>query len=168
MSLRHGVRLAVDLGQVRVGVARCDREGILASPVATLRRDTSGDTDLAEIARLALEDEALEVVVGLPVSMNGRSQTTAKAVKRWAGRLATRLAEGVEPGEPYPAVRMVDERLSSVSAHRLLHEAGRAEIGHRQVIDQVAAVVILESALDAERTSGTAPGILLTPARSSS
>lgn len=165
--MRRGVRLAVDLGLTRVGVARSDPDGILATPVATLQRDTGGETDMAEVIRLAREFDAIEIVVGLPTSMSGKAQTTAKAAKRWAGRLATQLAAAPQTGGgTCPLVRMVDERLSTVSAHRMLHEAGRAEISHRAVVDQVAAVVILQFALDAERTSGTAPGILITPVRS--
>ncbi len=149
MTLRPGVRLAVDLGQARVGVARTDPAGLLATPVATLRRDTGAETDMDRIVDLAEETGAIEILVGLPRSMDGAERTSARTVRRWAGRLAGRA------GVP---VRLVDERLTTVSAHRLLHEAGRAERSHRAVVDQVAAVVILESALDQERRTGEPAG----------
>lgn len=152
MTFRPGVRFAVDLGQARVGVARTDPAGILATPVATLRRDTGGDTDMARIIELAEEAEAIEIVVGLPRSLDGTERTAARAVRRWAVRLAARA------GVP---VRLIDERLSTVSAHRMLHEAGRAERSHRSVVDQVAAVVILQTALDHERRAGEPAGLLV-------
>lgn len=152
--LSPGVRLAVDLGLARVGVARTDPAGILATPVATLRRDTGADGDMTEVARLAGELEAVGIYVGLPRSMDGRERAAASAVRRWAVRLSGRVAV---------PVRLVDERLSTVTAHRLLHEAGRAEKRHRAVVDQVAAVVILEAALDVERATGEPAGRLVIP-----
>lgn len=151
-SLRRGARIAVDVGSVRVGVARCDPDGILATPVATLAR-SDGDTGLGELCRLVAEHDALEVVVGLPRSLSGNEGHAAQAARDYARQLATACA-------PVP-VRLVDERLSTVSAHQALHAAGRREKQHRAVIDQAAAVVILEQALDAERRTGTAPGELL-------
>ena len=111
MTLRPGVRLAVDLGQARVGVARTDPAGLLATPVATLRRDTGAETDMDRIVDLAEETGAIEILVGLPRSMDGAERTSARTVRRWAGRLAGRA------GVP---VRLVDERLTTVSAHRLM------------------------------------------------
>lgn len=145
--MRPGVRIGVDVGKVRVGVARSDAAGILATPYATLK---AGRGDLDSVAKLVRETEALEVIVGLPLNMDGTEGPSAKAARKWARRLFRRI-------EPV-TVRMLDERLSSVQAHRQLHEAGRKEIAHRAVVDQVAAVVILENALEYERTSGQAPG----------
>ena len=90
MTLRPGVRLAVDLGQARVGVARTDPAGLLATPVATLRRDTGAETDMDRIVDLAEETGAIEILVGLPRSMDGAERTSARTVRRWAGRLAGR------------------------------------------------------------------------------
>lgn len=85
MTLRPGVRLAVDLGQARVGVARTDPAGLLATPVATLRRDTGAETDMDRIVDLAEETGAIEILVGLPRSMDGAERTSARTVRRWAG-----------------------------------------------------------------------------------
>lgn len=146
--MRTGIRIGVDVGQARIGVARSDPAGILATPVATLR---AGRGDLDTVAKLARQTDALEVVVGLPLNMDGTRGTAAKSALKWARRLQRKIA-------PVP-VRMLDERLSSVQAHRQLHDSGRKEIDHRAVVDQVAAVIILETALEHERTNGQAPGI---------
>ena len=154
--MRRGVRLGVDVGKVRVGVARCDRDGLLATPVETVqRRGDDLEPVLARIAQVATELEAIELVVGLPLALSGRdtaSTADARAV-------ADRLAEG-----PLP-VRLVDERLTTVSAQSALHASGRNTRGSRSVIDQVAAVILLQHALDAERARGEAPGALVDPKR---
>jgi putative Holliday junction resolvase len=145
------VRLGVDVGSVRVGVARSDPEGLLATPLVTLHR---GRTDLADLAALAAEHEAVEVVVGLPRTLAGREGTAADAATSYARRLAARLAAGV-------TVRLVDERLSTVAAQRDLQASGIDTRRGRKVIDQAAAVIILQGALDAERRAGRAPGHVL-------
>jgi putative Holliday junction resolvase len=101
------------------------------------------------------EYDALEVVVGLPRTMRGDEGSAADAARRYATAIARRVAP--------VGVRLVDERLSTVSAHRTLRDAGVRGRRHRPVVDQVAAVVILQSALDAERASGRAPGTLVVP-----
>lgn len=148
--MRQGVRLAVDVGSVRVGVATCDPAAMIATPLRTLVRDDAADTDVADVAREAAERDAVEVLVGLPLSMDGSEGPAARRALDYAARLARAVA-------PVP-VRMVDERLSTVDAHRQLHAAGRSERSFRAVVDQVAAVVLLQNALDVERTSGRAPG----------
>ncbi len=153
--MRPGVRLGVDVGTVRVGLAASDPSGLLASTVATLRRDTAGATDRVEIAREAAERGALEVFVGLPMHLSGREGPSAVDARGYAVALA-RLVAPV-------TVRLVDERLSTVAAHRQLHGSGVRGRKHRAVIDQVAAVVLLQDALDAERASGRAPGSLVEP-----
>jgi putative Holliday junction resolvase len=154
--MRSGVRLGVDVGKVRVGVARSDRDGLLATPVETVqRRGADLEPVLARIAAIAAELEAIELVVGLPIAMSGRdtpSTADARAV-------AARLADGGIP------VRMVDERLTTVSAQSALHASGRNTRGSRSVIDQVAAVILLQHALDAERSRGEAPGAVVEPER---
>ncbi|MQA85432.1 MAG: Holliday junction resolvase RuvX [Streptosporangiales bacterium] len=145
--MREGIRLGIDVGTVRVGVARCDAGGLLATPLATVRR---GRGDLDRIAELAAEHAAIEAVVGLPTSLSGRSGPAAQAAREFAGRLAARLA-------PLP-VRLVDERLTTVSAERILRESGVRGRAQRRVVDQAAAAVILQAALDAERATGLAPG----------
>jgi putative Holliday junction resolvase len=149
--MRRGVRLALDVGTVRVGVAASDPTGLLAMPVTTVRRGRGPqDLDLEQIRALVAEHDAVEVVVGLPRGMSGQEGTAAQAARAYAVLVARMIF-------PVP-VRLVDERLSTVSAHRALHAAGRRERRHRAVVDQVAAVTILQSALDAERATSTPPG----------
>lgn len=149
MSLRPGVRLALDWGLARIGVAACDREGLLAYPVETV----ANAADLGWVGRrlreLADEYEPLEVVVGLPRHLRGGEGQTAVLVRQRAAWLVDTL------GVP---VRLVDERLTTVSASRGLREAGRDARQQRAVIDQASAVAILEHALDLERNTGRAPG----------
>ena len=145
--MRRGVRLGVDVGAVRIGVASCDPAGLIATPVVTLRR---GRGDLAELARLATERDAVEVVVGLPRTLAGREGRAASEVVAFAQRLADTL--GSTP------VRLVDERLSTVGAQRDLRASGRDSRRGRSVVDQAAAVIILQTALDEERATGIAPG----------
>jgi len=149
-GFRTGARLGVDVGSVRVGVARCDPAGVLASPVETVARDSRGRADLRRIAELAAELEVIEIVVGLPISLSGKSGAAAAAASGYAARLAAMVA-------PTP-VRLVDERLSTVSAHGDLASAGLGSRARRAVVDQAAAVIILQSALDTERATGRPPG----------
>ena len=149
------MRLGVDVGSVRVGLARTDQGGLVVVPVETVLRDTAGRRDLDRIADLVREYDALEVVVGLPRTLRGDAGPAAEAARRYATAIARRIAP--------VGVRLVDERLSTVSAHRTLRDAGVRGRRHRPVVDQVAAVVILQSALDAERASGQAPGTLVVP-----
>lgn len=151
-TFRPGVRLAVDVGSVRIGVARCDPLGMVATPVRTVAR--SGPREgLAELVDIVTEHEPVEVVAGLPRSLNGGEGPAAAGVREYARWLST----AIDP----VAVRLVDERLTTVSAHQALHASGRAGRKHRSVVDQVAAVLILQTALDEERNSGTAPGELV-------
>jgi putative Holliday junction resolvase len=145
--VRPGVRLGIDPGDARIGVARCDPSGIIATPVETVRR---GKGDLSRIAAIAAEEGAVEVVVGLPRSLQGGEGPAAAKVRQFAAALARRLA-------PVP-VRLVDERLTTVSAEAMLRDRGRKGRGRRAVVDQAAAVLILQTALDSERISGVAPG----------
>jgi putative Holliday junction resolvase len=149
--VRTGTRIGVDVGSVRVGVATCDPAGLIATPVRTLRR---GQGDLDALAALVEERAAVEVLVGLPTSLSGRPGPAAAAAEAYAGELAARV--------PVP-VRLVDERFSTVGAQRGLHASGVDTRRGRSVIDQAAAVIILQGALDAERSSGVAPGRLVGP-----
>lgn len=146
--MRPGVRIGVDVGSVRVGVATCDPYGMLATPVETLARDRH---DLDRLAALVAEREAVEVVVGLPRSMSGAEGPAARAAREYAVRLAAAVAP--------VRVRMVDERLSTVAATGALRANGVSVRKGRSVIDQAAAVVILQLALDAERATGRPPGL---------
>ena len=148
--MRAGVRLGIDPGDARIGVARSDPSGFLASPVETVRR---GKGDLARIARLARDDEAVEIVVGLPRSLSGGEGPAAAKTREFAVRLAARV-------RPVP-VRLVDERLTTVSAEAMLRDRGRKGQQRRAVVDQAAAVLILQHALDTERSTGSPPGELV-------
>ncbi|HET7430042.1 MAG TPA: Holliday junction resolvase RuvX [Nocardioides sp.] len=145
--MRHGVRLGIDPGDARIGVARSDPTGFLATPLETVRR---GKGDLSRIARLAREAEAVEVVVGLPRSLSGREGPAAVKVREFAARLADRVAP--------VAVRLQDERLTTVSAEAMLRDRGKKGAERRAVVDQAAAVLILQHALDTERATGRPPG----------
>lgn len=142
-QVRRGVRLGVDVGTVRVGVAVSDPAGILASPLATLQRDPAQGADLEALERLVREHEAVEVVVGFPRSLSGRSGAAAEAARGYADALAARIA-------PVP-VRLADERLTTVIAARNLSQRGVRGKRQRAVVDQAAAVLILQSWLDAQR-----------------
>ncbi|KRE23611.1 Holliday junction resolvase RuvX [Agromyces sp. Soil535] len=156
--MRPGARLGIDVGRARIGVARCDAGGLLAVPVETVPRASDGDADVRRILELADEYDAIELVVGNPLSLSGgRTASTDDAVS-FAGRLA---ASGA-------AVRLVDERLSTVSAQQALRASGKSSRSQRPIVDQVAAVIILQHAIDTERASGKEPGRLLTTDEGSS
>ena len=138
----RGRRLGVDVGTVRIGVAVCDPDGILATPVETVRRESSG-RHLRRLKQLVEEYAAVEVIVGLPRTLADRAGTSALDAIDVADRLGARIA-------PVP-VRLADERLTTVSAQRSLREAGVRAKGQRAVVDQAAAVAILQSWLDQRR-----------------
>jgi putative Holliday junction resolvase len=155
VSVREGVRIGVDVGSVRVGLARSDAAGLLATPLETVTVRPDSDAHFRRIVTNVTELGALEVVIGLPRSLSGREGSAAATVRAYAVEVARRVA-------PVP-VRLVDERLSTVSAHAQLRAAGVKGRKRRPVVDQVAAVVILQSALDGERSSGRIPGSLVDP-----
>jgi putative pre-16S rRNA nuclease len=149
--IRPGARLGVDVGDVRIGIACSDGNATIATPVETVRR---GSGDLARIVDLAEARDVVEIVVGLPLSMSGLAgPAAAKALS-----FAERLAGEVDRRALEVSVRLSDERLTTVSAERVLRERGRKGANRRAVIDQAAAVVILQHALDTERTTGVPPG----------
>jgi len=158
--VRAGVRLAVDVGSVRVGVARSDPDGILASPLTVLRpgpRKPAERSELEELATLAASADAIEVIVGLPTSLSGREGAAAAAARSFAADLAGRLA-------PIP-VRLVDERFTTTQAHDALRRGGKDSRARRGVVDAAAAAVLLQAALDTERATGRPPGQLVTSSR---
>ena len=138
-----GIWFGVDVGSVRVGVARTDPQGVLAVPVATLARDPRANADLDELARLVGEYEAQGVVVGLPRTLRGAEGRAAAAAREYGAALADRIA-------PVP-VEYVDERLTTVSAQRKLHQGGVRGRAGRAVIDQAAAVELLQHWLELRR-----------------
>lgn len=148
--MRRGVRLAFDVGRARIGVAACDEEAILCTPVETLYRDKRGDSHIYDVSDLIDEYAPIEVIVGLPKNMDGTEGFQAKETRKFARQVALRHRD--------IDVRLVDERLTTVSAHRTLHEAGRSMRSHRAVVDQVSAVLILELALEIEQKTGAPAG----------
>ena len=147
--MRPGVRIAVDWGDVRIGVAACDRDALLAYPLGIVR---TGDADIAELAALAAEHQAMEIVVGLPRSLSGAEGPAARKLRERAARLAAVT--------PVP-VRLLDERLTTVTAAGRLRESGKPARRQRTAIDAAAAVVILEEALGYERARQQPPGELV-------
>ncbi|KQS59592.1 Holliday junction resolvase [Geodermatophilus sp. Leaf369] len=142
-----GRRLGIDVGTVRVGVAMSDATGFLASPLQTLHR-AKNEADLDRIAALVVEHEVVEVVVGDPRHLSGASGASAADAGAYAGSLAARIGD--------VPVRLVDERLSTVTAASHLRAGGIDARRQRSVIDQAAAVVILQSHLDRARAAGSA------------
>ncbi|WP_425585938.1 Holliday junction resolvase RuvX [Streptomyces thioluteus] len=149
MSVRRGRRIAVDVGDARIGVASCDPDGVLATPVETV---PGRDIPAAHkrLAAVIEEYEPIEVVVGLPRSLSGREGPAAAKVRTFAKELARRVA-------PVP-VRLVDERMTTVTAAQGLRASGVSSKKGRSVVDQAAAVIILQNALETERVSGRPPG----------
>lgn len=145
----HGRRLGIDVGSVRIGVATSDPDGILATPVETVHRDRS-KKHLRRLAQLVDEMEVVEVVVGLPRTLGDRAGPSARDAVELADMLALRIA-------PTP-VRLADERLTTVAAQRSLRDAGVRAKGQRSMIDQAAAVNILQNWLDQRRAAITADG----------
>ncbi|MBP2401905.1 Holliday junction resolvase RuvX [Streptomyces syringium] len=147
--MRRGRRIAVDVGDARIGVASCDPDGVLATPVETVpgRDIPSAHKRLAAIVE---EYEPVEVVVGLPRSLSGREGPAAAKVRTFAKEMARRIA-------PVP-VRLVDERMTTVTATQGLRASGVSSKKGRSVVDQAAAVIILQNALEIEKISGRPPG----------
>ncbi|MBW9095197.1 Holliday junction resolvase RuvX [Microbacterium jejuense] len=145
-DFRRGTRLGVDVGKARVGVAKCDPDGLLATPVETVPRD---EATVARIVALADEHSAFELYVGLPLNLRGEDTPSTQDARDVAAALAA--ASGL-------TVRLVDERLSTVSAHAALRSSGRSQRSSRSIVDQVAAVVLLQQALDVEKSTGRPPG----------
>ena len=147
--MRRGVRLALDVGSVRIGVAFCDADGIMALPLSTI---TFSADAVNEIAAIVSEYEAIAVYVGKPINLAGVDTKSTNLAIDFARKLATLV------DDPAISIRMIDERLSTVSAHRDLHSAGRNTKNSKEIIDQAAAVIILEQALDSEKRQGDLVG----------
>ena len=144
----RGRRLGVDVGTVRIGVSVSDPDGILATPVETVRRDR-GVAHVRRLASLVEELEVVEVVVGLPRTLANRTGSSADDAVAVAEALAGRIG-------PVP-VRLADERLTTVSAARFLRDAGVRAKEQRGMIDQAAAVAILQGWLDERRNAARTP-----------
>ncbi|WP_018023944.1 Holliday junction resolvase RuvX [Corynebacterium ulceribovis] len=151
----RGRRLGLDVGTVRIGVAVSDPDCILATPVETVRAVTKRkDPDGADIDRLLeLIDEydAVEVIIGLPRTLSGGDSSSIKVAAELGFRINRRLKQRTE--RPQPALRWADERLTTVSAQAALHASGVSTKAGRAIIDQAAAVEILQSWLDQRRAT---------------
>lgn len=158
MTLRRGVRLALDWGQARIGVAACDPDGVLAYPVETIVASMGEHHVEQRLDDLLAEYEPLEVILGLPRHLKGAEGEAAAHVRGRGEWLSERWRV---------PVRLVDERLSTVSAAGALRAAGRDARAQRGIIDQAAAVAILDHALDLERNTGRPPGHLIDTGRKS-
>ena len=149
--LRPGRRLAVDVGQARVGLAVTDIHAILASPLVTVARlESTTDSVQAVISSLAEVGEVLEVYVGVPINLEGKSTLSTDDALSFAEALQE--ATGLE-------VRLIDERLTTSMANNQLKQIGKSQKDARSTIDQMAAVAILEFALSVEKNTGLAPGL---------
>jgi len=149
--LRPGRRIAIDVGTKRIGVAVSDFHGILASPLATINAEQEVAAVWNEILERAPE-EFLEVYVGLPIGLSGNETKSTENASEFAAKLARLITN---------PIYLVDERLSTSLANQQLREVGKSQKDARSTIDQMAAVAILEYALDIERNSGKAPGSLV-------
>jgi putative Holliday junction resolvase len=135
----RGVRLGVDVGSVRIGVAASDPDAIMAFPVETV---ATGEGDAERVAAIASDRRATTVFVGLPRTLKGDAGASALMAEQFAMRVAELTAADV---------RLIDERFSTSTASRALTGAGKSARNQRQIIDQAAAVVILETALEVDR-----------------
>ncbi len=151
-GFRRGVRLALDWGQARIGVAACDADGLLCFPVETV---AARPDPAARLAVLIEDYQPIEVIVGLPRTLQGGEGVAAATVRE-------QVAAALPASAP---LRFVDERLSTVTASRQLRGAGRSARRQRAIIDQAAAVAILEQALAFERSTGEPPGVPARPHR---
>ena len=145
MITPRGRRMALDVGSVRVGVAVCDPDGILATPVETVQR-TDGDADVQRVAALVAEYEAIALIVGLPRTLRNTEGVAVTAARDFGTRVAALI-------DPVP-VLYHDERLTTVTAASALRASGRKGKSARAVIDQAAAVAILQGWLDTHRSGG--------------
>jgi len=145
--MRAGVRVGVDVGTVRIGVARSDRDGLLATPLQTIDRQDSDSVQ--QLIGLSKELDAIEFILGLPLSLSGSHTASTED--------ALAIAREVSRNTEIP-VRLIDERLTTVSAHSAMRSVGKNQKQTRSVIDQIAAVMILQHALDSERSTGKLPG----------
>jgi putative Holliday junction resolvase len=137
--------LGLDIGNRRIGVAVSDELGITAQPVLTLMRKKPRE-DLRSLARLVRRYGCQEIVVGNPVHLSGEQSRQAEKTQAFAQQLAD---------ETQLPVHLWDERLTTTEAHRILYEAGHVRTAHRKVVDQVAAVMILQEFLDARRLNSS-------------
>jgi putative Holliday junction resolvase len=147
--MERGRRLAIDVGAVRVGLAMCDPDAILSTPLPALRRVDAETESFAEIKAIVVENNVIEVFVGDPVSLSGSETASTKDARDFA----TQLARVIDA-----SVRLVDERLTTVTAAAKLRLSGKDSKQTKSLIDSASAVEILEQALSILKQSGVSPG----------
>ena len=136
--------LGLDVGKKRIGVAVSDSLGMTATPL-TLIKCSSLNKDIEQIVALAIENEATEIVVGMPINMDGTEGPAAGHVKK----LIAKIAEKTD----LPIVTW-DERLSTTAVTRVLIEADTSRAKRREVVDKLSAAYILQGYLDSPKNSG--------------
>lgn len=147
--MRSGRRLAIDVGKVRIGIAASDFHAILAFGLETVARGADLQPSLRRIVELVNEVEPIEIYVGLPISMSGIHSASTEDAIDFAIQLSSLVSA---------EVRFIDERMSTVTAATALKLSGRDSKSGRQIIDQIAATVILEQAIEQEKSTGRLPG----------
>jgi putative Holliday junction resolvase len=147
--MEKGRRLAIDVGTVRIGLAMCDPDGILSSPLAALARSQDLSETLQIVSDLVTEHNAIEVYVGDPISLSGGQSASTRDAREFAEKLADLISA---------PIRLVDERLTTVTASAKLRVSGKDARQSKSLIDSASAVEILEQALATLRVSGKAPG----------
>ncbi len=147
--MRSGRRLSVDVGKVRIGVAASDFHSILASGLETVARGAELEPSLKRIVELVDEIEPIEIYVGLPISMSGNNSASTQDAIQFAKQLSLLLTT---------EIRFIDERMTSITAANALKTSGRDSKSGRKIIDQIAATIILEQAIEQEKSTGEKPG----------
>ena len=150
--MRIGRRLAVDVGRVRLGIALCDQEGILASPLDAVTRSAELSETISSLANLVDTHGVIEVYVGDPLSLSGKETDSTSDARSVAAEISQSISI---------PVRLIDERLTTVTAATKLRASGISAKDSKSIIDSASAVEILESALRIEKRSGVAPGVLV-------
>ncbi len=149
--MKKGRRLAIDVGKVRIGLALCDIEGILATPLSPIARSLPDDDSLKEIVSIADENQVIELYVGDPISLSGGTTASTQDARDFAEKLADSISI---------PVRLVDERLTTVTASSKLRLSGKDSRESKSLIDSASAVEILEQVLRTLKSSQVAPGRL--------
>lgn len=144
-----GRKLAIDIGRARLGIAISDLSGILSSPLDSVRRIADDSETIQEILKIVADNEVQEIYVGDPVSLSGEITPSTDDARNFASLLQSTT---VLP------VRLIDERLTTVTAARNLRDSGKNAKTSKSLIDSASAVVILEAVLQVERVSGEAAG----------
>nr|WP_245162190.1 Holliday junction resolvase RuvX [Brevibacterium marinum] len=140
--------MGLDIGSVRIGVAACDPDGILATPLSVIRRSDE-PAALRQLREIVGEYEPIELLIGDPKSLDGAARAAAVSALEFARRISLATAT---------AIRLVDERFTTVEAHHALAAAGKNSRQRREIVDAQAAVIILQNALEFEHNTGAPAG----------